>query len=261
MINLNLSIGPIVITPLFWFLAAAFVLSSFSFWRRLREDFKENEIFEMTLLAAGSALFFSRAVFVVMNFAAFGSSPVNWLTANVGSNFSLPAAFLGAILAVNRRMGELKRNKWEVLDCLVLPFLYFLLLGGLGSFLGTGNFWDLAYFALGLGGILAFPFLRKNYRSFAWYKSGKTGFLITFYSLFLSLILLVLAFFQTDSLYLNRLLLLILFFFSIYFLYSRSERDIKEDLKEIFGKRRKHEPNQNSFSHDSFGTDKAVSEP
>jgi len=239
MINLNLSVGPIIITPIFWFLAVAFVFSSFSFWRRLREDFKENEIFEMTLLAAGLALILSRAVFIAVNYSAFGFSLVNWLTANVGANFSLPAAFWGAFFAVNWRMKQLSRNRWEVLDCLVLPFLYFLLLGGLGSFLGTGHFLSLAYFTLGLGGILAFPFLKKNYRSFVWYKSGKTGFLFSFYSLWGSLALLVLAFFQTDNLYLNRLLFLILFLFSAYFLYSRSEREIKEDLKGLFKRRKK----------------------
>lgn len=240
MIDLSFSLGSITVTPLFWSLLIAFIVSSFSIWRRLKEDFKDSEIFETTLMAVFVALLLSRLLFIIFNFPQFGLSFVNWLALNVGQNFSLAGAFLGAILSVNRKMTLLNKNKWEVLDALVLPFFYFLLLGGIGNFLKTWNLFSLAYVVIGLIGIVSFRFLKKSYRSFGWYKSGKTGFLISIYCLFLSLSLLVLAFFQSDSLYLNRLLLTVLFLFSFGLLYYRSEREIKEDISGLW-KRRKYE--------------------
>lgn len=213
-----------LITPFFWFLIIAGVFSSFSFWRRLKDDFKDSEIFEMTLEAFGLAIVLARLVFILLNFQTFGLSFSNWLALNSGSNFSPVGAFLGAILAINHRMLSVKKNLWEVLDALALPFMYFLLLGGIGYLLTTWNLFNLVYIGLGLVGVGLFPLIRKNYRSLVWYKSGKTGFLFSVYGIYVSLGLLVLAFFRTDSLYLNRLLLVITFCLSLVVLYHRSER-------------------------------------
>lgn len=238
MINLSFTIGPITLTPLFWSLVMAGIISSFSIWKRLKEDYPEEMIFTMILQAFLSALFFSRLLFVLLNFNQFGFSLSSWLFKDVSENFSLAGAFVGAVLTVNWKTNSLKKNFWEVLDSLSLPFMYFFLLGGLGSFLSFSNWRDLFFCLVAILGLCSYPFLRNNYRSFAWYKSGKTGFLFSVYSFYIFLFLLVLAFFKTDILYLNRLIAILLILASLSVFYIRSERDIKNDIKVIF-KRRK----------------------
>jgi hypothetical protein len=239
MLDLSFVIGSITFTPLFWSLLVAGVISSYSIWKRLREDYSDEAIFTLTLQNSFFALVFARLFFVLLNFNQFDFSIVSWLTKNVAENFSLSGAFIGVFLATTWKTNSSKKNSWEVLDCLSLPVMYFFLFGGLGSFLSTWNFLDLSFCLVALLGLFLYPFLRKHYRSFAWYKSGKTGFLFSVYSLYSFIFLLVLAFFKTDILYLNRLILLFLILASLSALYIRSEREIGDDIKAIIKRRKK----------------------
>ncbi len=237
--DLSLTIGSVRITPFFWGLFLATIVSSFSFWRRLREDYPEEFIFSQSLLLLVFSLFFSRLFFVIFNFDKFGLSLFSFLTLNFGGNFSLIGAIFGAILAVVWQMSGKKGSLWEALDSLALPFLYFFILAGAGIFLTNQNFRDLCFPAVGLLGFFLYPLLKKSYRSFVWYKSGRTGFLISIYGLFVSLFLLVLAFIKNDKIYLEGTSRLLLFLISAGALYYRSERNLKEDLGGLFKKEKK----------------------
>lgn len=239
MINLSFTVGPVTLTPLIWSLAVAAVLSSYSIWKKLREDYSDEVIFTLTLQAGILSLIFSRLFFILLNFDQFDFSIVSWLTKNVSGNFAVSGAFIGAVIAVNWKISQIKKSSWEVLDSLCLPVQYFLVFGGLGSFLTTFSFPNLLFCLVGVAGIVFYPLLKKKYRSFAWYKSGKTGFLFSLYSLYTFSFLLVLAFFKTDSLYLNRLILLFLILASLSALYIRSEREIGDDIKAIIKRRKK----------------------
>jgi len=222
------------VTPLFWFLALAFLVSAYSFWKRLREDYAEELIFGLTLRGGFFALIFARLFFVLCNLNLFEFSVAAWVTAHVGADFNLGGAFVGVVWAVVWQMKKRKKHPWEVLDALSLAVLYFLVLGGVGSFLTNGIYSDLFFSVIGLVGLGFFPFLKKNYRSFSWYKSGKTGFLFALYSVYVFFFLLVLAFFKPDNLYLNRLISLFLVLASLWILYTRSERNLREDARSIF---------------------------
>ncbi len=236
--NLSFNLGSITITPLFWSLALAAILSSFSIWRQLKEDYPEEIIFSSTLAVALAAFLGARLLFVLLNFNQFGFSLVNWLALPIGENFSLTGAFLGAVLLGFWRNWRLKQNPWEFLDALTRPLFYFLFATGLGAFLTEGERWSLAYLALGFFGLLNYPWLKKKYRSFAWYQSGKMGFLISFYSFGIFTLQILLAFLKNGRIYSNELISLGVVLTSLGTLYYRSERDLRKDIKIILGARR-----------------------
>gem|GEM_PF-1202973 len=230
--DLSFSVGNFTVTPFLTGLAAAGFLSSFFIWRSLKEDVREDEIFNLTILIFVFAVVASRLIFVLANLPTFGISLTSWLVLNHEANFSLEGAFAGAFLAAFARARKIKINSWEIMDSLVLPLLVSIFIGGIGFFLSSGLLIDLYYPVLGIIGLFSFPFIKNRYRSFVWYKSGKTGFLFSFYSLMLSFFFLILAFLKNHGLY-SKCLLGVLGLLSLVILYHRSERKIKEDLKFI----------------------------
>lgn len=236
-LSLSFSLGPLTITPLFWGMALAFFFSSFSIWRKLREDYPEEVIFGLTLLMAAASFLSARLFFVVFNWTEFGFSLANWISLSLKENFSLPGAFIGPVLVAYWRIFRLNRNPWEFLDSLTLPLFYFLFFGGAGAFLTLGSYWDLGISGIGLAGFLAFPFLKRSYRSFTWYKSGKTGFLISFFGLLVFSLFLLLAFLKNGRIYLGELIWGGFLIVALGALYYRSERDIKKDFKGLFRNR------------------------
>lgn len=216
--GLTLAIGQLKITPLFWSLLLTGIFSSFSFWRKLKDDYKEEEIFSLSLfIFVFSLIFFWLAFFLVNN-----------------ARLALFSFFLGAIFAVKAWTFRFKINVWEILDALVLPWLFFLFFGGMGLFLKTANFLDLEFSLISAVGFAVLGFSQKRYRSFAWYKSGKIGFLFWEVSLVVFSLFSILAFFRRDALYWERFILVLLSLLSAGVLYYRSERDARNDLKIFF---------------------------
>lgn len=231
MSDFSFAIGLLLITPLFWGLLVAGVLSSFVLWRNLREDHREEEIFGLTIKVFFSALIFARFFFILFNHSTFGFYLAEWVSLSYGSNFSPLGAAFGAFLPVIWSLKAKKKNYWEVLDWTCFCLLIFLVFGGLGAFLTTGQWLALGYLALGFLGLGLFGWLRRRYRSFVWYKSGKTGFLAGALSSFIFWGSLVLAIARDSRLYLEPVISLLLAVISLGVIYYRSERSLKEDLR------------------------------
>lgn len=220
--DLTLSVGQIRISPLFWSLFFAFIVSSFSVWKKLKEDYKEDEIFGMTL-------------FILLCSLLFAWAPVYLLDS---IKFSLFSSFFGAVTAVVLWSFRFKVNTWEILDALAFPLTYFLLLGGLGEFLKTGDFWEFEFSVAGILALLLFDYSKKKYRSFSWYKSGKIGFLFWETTACVFLLLSILAFLRGSTLYLERIIYIAIFLGSLGVIYYRSGRVLKNDITDVF-KRKK----------------------
>lgn len=231
MLNLSFAIGSVVVTPFFWSMLLAAAAAAFSFWRKLKDDYQDDEIFSLSILIGFSALVIGRLFFVFFNFSTYGFYLVEWFTLSYKSNFSLSGAFLGAVLAGGRPFFRSKKKYWEIWDALVLPLAYFLLAGSLGKFLTSFDFTFLAYAAVGVFLSTYSLWAKKRYRSFSWYKSGKTGFVFSSgMALVFSLLFLLAILFQ-GRLYCECLISLLFSVISLFLLYFRSERSIKEDLK------------------------------
>jgi len=211
MSRLSFSIGQLTISPLFWSLFLAAFLSSFSLWRKLKEDFEEEEIFSLTLLVLivcflGGWLWQKLVFFVYLSF---------WLGVGVIKLWAV----------------KFKKNVWEILDGFAWWNLFFLFFGGLGLFLESDGLGNLGLCLAGLLGFLFYAFFQKKYRSFGWYKSGKTGFLFWGTNFVVFSVLLLLAFLQKGSLYWDRLVLGATALICFGCLYYRSGRNLVEDLR------------------------------
>lgn len=205
LLDLTFSIGQVKITPLFWALCLAFVVSSFSMWRRLiKEDFREEEIFSLNLFMLLSGIALARLTWVAVGVAEIG-------------------AVTGILLIVIWRLKSSDRNVWEGLDTLSQPMIYTLIFVGVGLFLSNGNFFSLFYTLVGITGLFLYSFLKTRYRRFSWYKSGKTGFLFWAISFYVSLSLLILDFFIRGGLYWSKLFWTAWLVVSVLVIYLRSK--------------------------------------
>lgn len=203
------------IPQLYWFLGIAALFSSFSFWRKLREDYPEEEIFTLSLLIFVSSLVFSAVFHRFFGFPALG-------------------AFLGVALSLFFKLKISKKSIWEGFDALTFSWLYFAFFGGLGLFLATGDYLMFSYLAAGILGVFWYWLMKKKYRSFGWYKSGKLGFLFWAESAFFALFFSGLAFLRNNTLYCYEGFIWLVFFFAcLVIIYIRSERSAKEDLKRL----------------------------
>ncbi|PIS14386.1 hypothetical protein COT64_02930 [Candidatus Shapirobacteria bacterium CG09_land_8_20_14_0_10_39_12] len=205
----------------FWSLIPAVVFSFFSFWRRLKEDYQEEAIFGLSLLLLTglSVVAVLTSLFIKINGVVF------------------PIVYFGAALILKVWALKTKSNLWEIFDALTLPLFYLLFFAGIGSFLSSNNFWDLKYLGAALVSCLVYLLSKNKYRSFSWYKSGKTGFLFWEASFVIFLLLSVLAFIDTNVLYFEGIIFILLTIASVEVIYYRAERNLKNDLKKLFRKK------------------------
>lgn len=199
------SLGPLSIKTLSVFLALAFIMSSFIFWRRGREEhYKEDQLFDGFLLSVVVGLLAARIGFIIMHFGQFGASVVQMLDIVSNPGFSGLAGVVVAGLYLYRFA---QRNKWdayEIMDfwatamALGLAIVYTgMFFDGSGYGYATGLPWGVVFpgvvephhpAQLYLAGfyMLLFWYLswvEYRYRTFEWYRSGKktaqTGFVIS----------------------------------------------------------------------------------
>jgi hypothetical protein len=219
--NLSFTIGQFNITPFYFSLAIAFLISSFSFWRKLMdEDFLEENIFNLTVFLLISGISFSFIFKLAFQFPIVGS-------------------FWGVVLVMKWRIDILKRNLWDAFDALSLPLYYFILIGGVGKILSNWKLISFGYVLIGILGIFLVNILRKKFRSIGWYKSGRPGFVFWFSSLICFFALLLLDFLTDSKLYFKKPLIALSIIICFVIIYIRSGRIVKQDFGLIFKKRKK----------------------
>lgn len=122
-------------------------LFSFILWKRLREDYRSDDIFTFTLglVLAGLVSF--------------------WLSSEVMPSLSFWFTLLGSGVTGFVLIRRYSFRFFEVIDALVPAFFL------LGLFLFK-NYLSLVFII----SFMAYKFLEKRYRRFSWYPSGKIGF-------------------------------------------------------------------------------------
>lgn len=202
-----------------------FLLSSFFFWKSLREDYEEKKIL-------GGSLF-------VIAFAFIVEEGLIYLLKKLGFDWSFYYRivflffFWGAVLGAKYWSWRFKMNVWEVLDAMGVGIGFFLIWAGGLLFSQSRSLIELGYVLFGFLVVVALGWLKNKYRSFLWYKSGKSGFLFGVAGGILSLGFFGLAFFDKSSIYLERLLETVSLVIIFCLVYKRSERKFKEDLQEF----------------------------
>jgi hypothetical protein len=151
-----------------FFLVGAFSFS-FVLWKKLREDYKNEEIFKFTI-------FIFLGLFIGW-----------WIALTFARSFSFWITILVPFIAgtyVHRRLGL---RFFEIIDALAPAWFAFLFFSYSGVFLShlinthSFNFklptwFVLAEIALSLGSTVLYRYLLVRYRKFSWYPSGKVGF-------------------------------------------------------------------------------------
>lgn len=130
----------------------------FFFWRKLKEDYTQNQLF--------SVAFYS--LFGILVFSLIGSylAPewVFWL--------SMLGSFIGFIIGV----GKYHFRFLEALEAWVLGNLWIILALYIYEFIIRFNFSEAVGVLFLIFIIFLFLMLDKHYKKFTWYKSGRVGF-------------------------------------------------------------------------------------
>lgn len=159
----------------------AVVLFLYLSWRNLRENYKEESLIPflwwtvLIFLAAG------RISYGLVNWGVWNESIVNWFLVWQKPGFEYLGAtgvMFGAIALMAKKdewkvMSVLEDITWETL---LMIFLF------LGDEFIRGKF-DIKYGAalvVVFFGLMAALWVKKKYRSFVWYTSGKKGFVFYF---------------------------------------------------------------------------------
>ncbi|MFZ5366272.1 MAG: prolipoprotein diacylglyceryl transferase family protein [Patescibacteria group bacterium] len=230
MVPVLFSLGPITVSTFGFFAALSFIVASFFLWRKLRDDYPEEEILNFTIILTLGAILGGRIIYLLTAPEIF-FQPLKWLAVRSYPGFSLLGALASGVLILYFWQKKKSWNFWLVADTLVTALFWVLVLLGAGLVLSIGEkfssiFALLSSFCL----VLSFIFV-KNYRKFIWYKSGKPGF-----SACLALAIFFGGFFLLEiilnrGIYWERVGVLILAFVCLGFLYRRSERSPREDIR------------------------------
>ena len=180
------------ITPFSFLTAIGFVLASFLFWRNLKNDFPEEEILSLTCWLAIGGILGARIVYALFQPQFFLQQPLALFFWSKYGGFSLLGAFAGIFLILAIFARRKKWDVWQVLDQLAIMSLMVFVFGAVGSCLTNKEILNLVLAGAGVFCLLAKKLWLTNYRSFAFYPSGKIGFIglsliIIFFSLLLPL--------------------------------------------------------------------------
>lgn len=230
MLPVLFNLGPLVISPLTLLSPLAFMVASFILWRGLKEDYPEEEIISLTIYLALIFLGGARIVYIITHFEEFQFFPLRWLLPGHYPGFSFFGGFLaclGWLIFWSKRKAW---DFWEIVEVLVFAWFVSVALVGAGLYLISGRLIFLGEALLGLVLLPFSLFLKKKYRTFVWYKSGKLGFVSCVLTSIFMLGKLILEIISRGGLYWEGIFLLGVAIAGVVILYSRSGRSIKEDL-------------------------------
>lgn len=174
---LIIEIGEVRVTPVTLFSPLGLILFLFLVFRQLAADYEEEKVVELSLGWVLAFLLGGRLAFILLNFDQFGWLPERWF-----SFWRWPGinAWGGVGAALAWLFFYTRRQRWSFLyfgEKMTLPFLVVAGLFSGAYWLATGEKRWLGEGIIFAGGILLVKLL-AGYRSFVWYPSGRTGFLL-----------------------------------------------------------------------------------
>jgi len=155
-------------TSLLYFFTALIVFL-FIYWRRLNQDYEQNQIFSSGLIIIISLLLgASTANFIIIpsttGIPANPSGIVFWS--------GVSGLVFGFLISIQR----FKLKLFEAFESVSIASLYLLLIIFLADALKNSSWSSLVASAIFVALISIFYFLESRYKKFTWYRSGKIGF-------------------------------------------------------------------------------------
>ena len=160
------------------------VIYMYLLWKDLRGDYGDQKTINYAWIALAGFLVGGRIVFGLINWGVWNDSWLSWLSVwnKPGTNYL--GSFIGLVLV--SWLVAIK-NQWKFLslmDDIVKPTLIFCSLLMLDEAIRSNfNLKPVVFFILLIIDIFFVNWLKKKYRSFIWYKSGRKGFVLLFNNL------------------------------------------------------------------------------
>ncbi len=160
------------------------VIFMYLLWRDLRSDYGDQKTINYTWMALAGFLVGGRIIYGLVNWGVWNDSWLSWFSiwSKPGTNYL--GGFLG--LSLVSWLVAMK-NQWKFLslmDDIIRPTLIFSSLLMFDEAIRTNLFIKpIVLFVLLIVDIFFVSWLRKKYRSFIWYKSGRKGFVLLFNNL------------------------------------------------------------------------------
>ncbi len=233
MVPVIFSLGPITISPLTILIPVAFLFASFFLWQSLKEDYPGEEVISLTIYLTLVFLIGARIIHILLFFQEFRFSLIKWLLINHYPGFS----FLGGFLASSAFLIFWAKKKnwdfWELAEVIVPAWFLVAFLVGIGLYLVSAKIIFLAESFLAFLLFFLSHYLKRKYRSFTWYKSGKLGFVGCLTTSFYMIGKFLLEIYNHSGLYWEGIFLWGLAIACWVFIYLRSGRKPREDLGKI----------------------------
>lgn len=141
-----------------FFTCVAAILFMFQFWKKLKDDYTQNQIFTSgfyILLAIGAG-----------NIISLNFLPAWWFWMSLlGGTFGLAAGVV-----------RYKLKLFEAIDATVISSLFLFTAAFISDWYFSKSYFSLAGFVICLLLIIFYKFLDERYKRFVWYKSGRVGF-------------------------------------------------------------------------------------
>lgn len=256
MLPILITIGQFSIYSFGFFSALAFLAGSFLFWRSLKNELPEEELLITSLLIGIGATLGAR---VIPALSAFFIRPTIdvLIRAFLSGNLSFWGALLGGLLPLYLWQRRRVSQPWDLVDPLGTNFLVIATIVAIGSHL-AGSWWGRqSSFLKAVGGIhpvslylSAWCFLgiilariiRRQYRSWTWYRSGKVGLVGLFCLGWFFLGFLLIATLVEKQIYwgplaIDQFLSLLVLVFIIILVGQRADRSFKELITWLLRKR------------------------
>ena len=160
------------------------VIYMYLLWRDLRGDYGDQKTINYAWIALLGFLVGGRLIYGLVNWGVWNDSWLSWLSVwnKPGTNYL--GSYIGLVLV---SWLVAMKNQWKFLtlmDDIVKPTLIFSSLLMLDEAIRSRFYIKpVVFFVLLLVDIFLVNWLRKKYRSFIWYKSGKKGFVLLFNNL------------------------------------------------------------------------------
>jgi len=150
-------------------------------WRKLREDYPDDEVVSLSWGVILAFLVGGRLAFGLENWGVWNYDLSRWILfwQNPGFNY-----VIGYLTMLAGAWWFLRFKKWKimsVLEDMVTPIFFLFTFFWVDEYIRSGFDFELVKVApfLVLTMILGW-WMKRKYRSFVWYKSGKKGFLFWF---------------------------------------------------------------------------------
>lgn len=144
------TIGEFNVYAFGFFLATAFLLSTFIVWKNAKEIFKEEEYMDAFLYTSIFALISARVVYIVMHFSDFGFNFLKYIVVRETPGLSLLGGLLGGLVFFFYYTRRKKQKFWEILDLFSVAGSFALVLAKIGLQLGGAGFGKETDFILGV---------------------------------------------------------------------------------------------------------------